>query len=188
MFVRSPTGRFVSLSASVCFSTASDSPVSADSSTCSQSLERAFGPILLGESQQGCEQDDHGDNDGLGRVPEHRRQRDSNEQDDDQHVLELFEQQLPCRDRRGGVELVGAVLGQPVRGLLSAQARTRRGLKPCYNDVETEAVPGIVLVGDASGGPGRRQLSTSEENVWRSFVGLSWPDPAHSAGPMCGRA
>ncbi len=134
--------------ARVCFSTGSDSPVSAASSTCrltasisrpsagtlspaasrmtspgtssragtstrlavaehgrrgrrhlAQRLDGALGAVLLDEAEQHREQHDHGDDDGLDRVPEHRRERRRDQQDDDEDVLELVEQEAPRRCR-----------------------------------------------------------------------------------------
>jgi hypothetical protein len=68
-----------------------------------QRFDRPLGTVFLDEAQHGREQDDHGDDDRLGGVPERERQPDRDDQDQDQDVLELLEQEPPGRDALGGL-------------------------------------------------------------------------------------
>ena len=53
--------------------------------------------------------------------PRKRGQRRRKEQDDDQHILELLEEDHPRRDRVGGLQFVRTVLEQALRGFRSGQ-------------------------------------------------------------------
>ena len=143
-------------------------------------LDRPFGAVLLHESQHGREDDDDGDDHGFRRVPEHRRQAHRHEQDQDQDVLELGEQDLPRRDHVGGLQLVGAVGGQPPRGLLVAQARTGRGFELGRDIGDVHQVPGFRLTRAANGAlrrdyRGEWSDQTPPKVGCTSFVGLSHP-------------
>jgi hypothetical protein len=122
-------------------------------------LDRPFGAVLLHEAQHGGEDDDDGDDHGFRHVPEHRREAHRHEQDQDQHVLELGEQDLPRRDHVRRLQLVGAVSGQPLRGLLAAQARVGRGLETGRDLGDTQPMPGIRL-GRVAGGALRREYGS----------------------------
>jgi hypothetical protein len=51
-----------------------------------QRIDGALGLVLLHEPEHDREEHDDRDHDCLGRVPERRRQRDGDQQDEDQHV------------------------------------------------------------------------------------------------------
>ena len=75
--------------------------------------------------------------------PSADREADRDQQDEDQHVLELLEEQLPRRGALGRLELVRAALVEPPRGLVAAQPGRRVGTQPARDVVELEAVPGV---------------------------------------------
>ena len=72
-------------------------------------FERAFRSVLLYEAQHYSEQHDHGDGDRLDAVSEKGGDRRSDQQDDDQDILELPEQNGPGRDTISGLQLVRSV-------------------------------------------------------------------------------
>jgi hypothetical protein len=58
-------------------------------------------------------------------MAEEGRQSRGEQQDDDEDVLELFEQDRPGRDAPRGLQLVRPQLLQAARGLVGRQARRR---------------------------------------------------------------
>ena len=82
---------------------------------CAQRFDGAFGAIFLHEAQQHRKQHDDGDDDGFDAVPQQGRQHHGHQQDQDQHVLELFQQQRPRRDALRGLQFVRAVFRQSPR-------------------------------------------------------------------------
>ena len=85
-------------------------------------LDRPLRPVFLHESEKNGEEHDDGDGDGLRTVAEHRRDPRSEEQEDDQDVLELREKRGPGRDAIGGRELVRAVLPESAGSFGGSQA------------------------------------------------------------------
>ena len=60
-----------------------------------QGLDGPLGAILLHKPEEHGEEHDHGDHQRLEAVPEERRERHRDEQDDNQDVLELRREDLP---------------------------------------------------------------------------------------------
>ena len=77
-----------------------------------QRLDGAFGAVLLHEAEDDRKQNDHGDRDRLDPVAEEGRERSCDQQDDDEYVLELFEQDRPRRNATGSLKLVRAELAR----------------------------------------------------------------------------
>ena len=73
--------------------------------------------------------------------PSDGRERRGHEQDDDEHVLELAEQHGPRRDAAGRAQLVGAVLGQPLRRFCAGQSG-RAGIQMREDLISRKDMPG----------------------------------------------
>jgi hypothetical protein len=78
-----------------------------------QRLASALGSVLLHEAEDNGERHDDGDDGRLQAVPEQRRQRGGDQQDEHQHVAELGGQGAPGGAAADLRELVGAVNAQP---------------------------------------------------------------------------
>ena len=78
--------------------------------------------MLLIEAEHGIEGDHDEDDDHVLDIANKQRQPRRDEQDDDQHALELVDELEPGRARRRLGEPVGAVLREASFGLLGGQA------------------------------------------------------------------
>ena len=86
-----------------------------------QRLDGALGAVFLHKAQEHRKQHDDGDGDGFDAVPEKGGERRRDEQDDDQHILELLEENRPRRDAMGGLQFVRTVFRKPTSCLGSGQ-------------------------------------------------------------------
>ncbi len=172
MFLRSPTGRSAFSRGRTCFSTGTDSPVRAASSTCrlidssrrpsagtrspvcsritspghqvarrdldlfpvaqhggrrrrhlAQRFDGPLGAVLLHKAQQHGEQHDDGDDHRFDAVPQQQRERRGNQQDQDEHVLELLQQDLESRD---AIWRPGFRWGRSLAGVFPPRRRSAR--------------------------------------------------------------
>jgi hypothetical protein len=80
-----------------------------------QRFDGSLGAILLHETQPDREQDNDCNGNRIDPFPEKGRQRGCNQQDDDQDILELFEQNFPGRNMTGGLQFIRTVVGEPSR-------------------------------------------------------------------------
>ena len=60
-----------------------------------QGFDGAFGAVFLHKAQPHGEQHDHGNDDRFNAMPEEQRNRRRAEQDQDEHILELLQQNFP---------------------------------------------------------------------------------------------
>ncbi len=106
-----------------------------------QRFQRPAGAVFLDESEQHREQHDDGDDDGLERVTEEAGDDRGAEQNQNQRVLELREEGVPRRLRGQRLQLVGAMHGEPMRGLggSSSPVEGRRELRE--RRVDRQRVP-----------------------------------------------
>ena len=74
-----------------------------------QRLDGTLGAVLLHEAQQHRKQHNDGDGDGFDPVPKKGGECRRHKENDDQHILELLQQDRPRRDAMGGLQFVRAV-------------------------------------------------------------------------------
>ena len=87
-----------------------------------QGINRPFRPEFLNEAQSNGKQYDHANNNRLDRIAHKRRKRRRRQQNDNQHVLELIEQQTPRRHAAGGLKFVRPVFLQTTKRLRRTQS------------------------------------------------------------------